>query len=258
MTFEQRSGSPPVEPAPVSSATAGLLAGMENAREPHEPVPLAVRLQILSTEHWSLLSSRSLAWNESFARAGMYLSTLSGGMVALALVAGVEKFGDAFFMFAIVILPVILFVGVATFARLGGSNYHDAIAVTGMNRIRAAYLEIAPELAPYFVMGVHDDPPGIGITMAVPPRTAPIVHLIAATPSLVSVLNSVVAGVVAGILASRITGAEGPAFAVAVVGFVVVLIAHTVYARRAVARGQAGTRPMFPTPAAVEPASGEG
>ena len=41
------------------------------------PHPSTVRLQILTTEHWSLLASRGLAWNESFSRAGMYLSTLS-------------------------------------------------------------------------------------------------------------------------------------------------------------------------------------
>ena len=258
MTFEQRIGGLPVEPMPLGLPAASLPSGAGTTAGVREPVPAALRLQILSTEHWSLLSSRSLAWNESFARAGMYLSTLSGGMVALALVAGVEKFGDAFFMFAIVILPVILFVGVATFARLGGSNYHDAITVTGMNRIRAAYLELAPELAPYFVMGVHDDPPGIGITMAVPPRTPPLVHLIAATSFLVAVLNSVVAGVIAGIVAARVVGGEGPALAVAVAGFVVVLIAHVMYARGAVARGQGETRPMFPTPTVPSRGSGEG
>ena len=31
----------------------------------------AVRLQILATEHWSLLASRGMTWNETFARAGM-------------------------------------------------------------------------------------------------------------------------------------------------------------------------------------------
>ena len=93
-----------------------------------------MRLQILATEHWSLLASRSLAWNESFTSAGMFLSTLSGVMVALALVAQVSAFGNAFVRFAVVILPVALFVGVTTFLRLDGSNYHDALCVAGINR----------------------------------------------------------------------------------------------------------------------------
>ena len=76
-----------------------------------EPTPVQIRLQILSTEHWSLLASRSLAWNESFSRAGMFLSTLSGAIVALSLIGGVDGFHDAFFVVALVVLPVDLFVG---------------------------------------------------------------------------------------------------------------------------------------------------
>jgi hypothetical protein len=33
-------------------------------------------LQILTTEHWSLLTARSLANNEAFTRGGMFLSFL--------------------------------------------------------------------------------------------------------------------------------------------------------------------------------------
>ena len=110
--------------------------------------PASMRLQILSTEHWSLLASRSLAWSESFSRAGMFLATLSGAIVALALVAQATDFGDGFLLTAMVILPVVLFVGTATVVRLGDSNYHDAICVIGMNRIRHAYLELAPSWSP--------------------------------------------------------------------------------------------------------------
>ena len=42
-------------------------------------------VQILSTEHWSLLASRSLAYNEAFTRGGMFLTFLSASIVALAL-----------------------------------------------------------------------------------------------------------------------------------------------------------------------------
>ena len=33
-------------------------------------------VQILATEHWSLLASRSLAYNEAFTRGGMFLAFL--------------------------------------------------------------------------------------------------------------------------------------------------------------------------------------
>jgi len=200
MTFEQRSAGPPPEPAP-SPVVGSVAPGSA-------PTPVQLRLQILSTEHWSLLASRGLAWNESFSRASMYLSTLSGSIVALSLIGGIDGFHDAFFVAALVLLPVDLFVGIGTWLRMGATNYHDAVAVFGMNRIRAAYLEMAPDLAPYFVMGIHDDAPGVGITMAVPPGTAPIVHLIAGTPTLVMVLNAVVAGALTALVLFRFAATD--------------------------------------------------
>jgi len=209
----------------------------------------AMRLQILSTEHWSLLASRSLAWNESFSRAGMFLTTLTGAIVALALVAQASSFGDGFTLFALVILPVVLLIGVATWIRLGASNYHEAQCVIGMNRIRAAYLEMAPDLAPYFVMGVHDDAPGVGITMAVPPGTAPIVHLIAGTPTLVMVLNAVVAGALTALVLFRFAATDSiVTLAGALLVAVAVLAGQMISARSKIRRGQMALQPMFPTP----------
>jgi hypothetical protein len=212
----------------------------------------AMRLQILATEHWSLLASRSLAWNESFSRAGMFLSTLSGAIVALALVAQASAFGDGFTLFALVILPVVFFVGVATFIRLGAANYHDALCVIGMNRIRAAYLELAPDLERYFVMSGHDDPRGVGISMGSPyAGRLPLVHLIAATPMVVVTLNSVVAGTIAAVVALR-SGAVGPAvLAVGALGFVLAVVGHLAYARSNITRNQGRSQPMFPTPPAT-------
>jgi hypothetical protein len=234
MTFEQRSSGLAAEPGPTSGAAT---------------TPVQVRLQILSTEHWSLLASRSLAWNESFTRAGMFLSTLSGAIVALSLIGGVDGFSDAFRNVALVILPVVLFVGVGTWLRMAAANYHDAMTVYGMNRIRAAYLEIAPELAPYFVMGTHDDQAGIGITMAVPPGTAPWVHLVAGTPSLVIALNGVIAGAIAALAAIQFLTLPGPvALAIAIVAAAILIVIEVQFAQRNIRRGQHAIQPMFPTP----------
>jgi len=248
MTFEQRSAGPPPEPAP--SPVAGSVAPGS------APTPVQLRLQILSTEHWSLLASRGLAWNESFSRASMYLSTLSGSIVALSLIGGIDGFRDAFFVAALVLLPVDLFVGIGTWLRMGATNYHDAVAIFGMNRIRAAYLEIAPDLAPYFVMGVHDDAPGVGITMAVPPGTAPIIHLIAGTPTLVMVLNGVVAGALTALVLFRFASTDSfvtlaGALLVAIGG----LAGQMVSARSKIRRAQLALQPMFPTPTGDGPRS---
>ena len=240
MTFERNPGPPP-EPGPTPV--------VGSASPDAAPTPVQIRLQILSTEHWSLLASRSLAWNESFSRAGMYLSTLSGSIVALSLIVGVDGFSDAFFVVALVVLPVALFVGLGTWLRMGATNYHDAITVAGMNRIRAAYLEIAPDLAPYFVMGVHDDAAGIGVTMAVPPGTPTFVHLIAGTPTLVTVLNGVVAGAIAALVLHRLApGNLLPIVAGGLLVAVLVLLWQLNSARTKIRRGQNAVRAMFPTP----------
>ena len=240
MTFEQRSTATPAEPAPIAAPQTVAAGG---------PTPVQIRLQILSTEHWSLLASRGLAWNETFTRVSMYLSTLSFAVVSLGLIAGVDKFSDVFFVFALVVLPVVLFVGIATFLRMGAANYHDAIAVIGMNRIRGAYLEIAPDLEPYFVMGVHDDPPGVVRTMAVPPNVRPILHVISAAPFVVNVLNSVVGGAIAAIVGARILQLDlWPTLVVGVVGFALVLFAQLIYIRGNIRLLTGGIRPMFPTP----------
>ena len=244
MTFERSSVPPEAHQPPFATdPPAGTPTPAGGS------TPVQIRLQILSTEHWSLLASRSLAWNESFTRASMFLSTLSGSIVALSLIGGVDGFNDPFFVVALVVLPVDLFVGIGTWLRMGAANYHDAITVAGMNRIRAAYLEIAPDLAPYFVMGVHDDAPGIGTTMAVPPGTAPFVHLIAGTPTLVMVLNAIVAGAIAAIAVFRLAASDALmtvliAFAIAAA----VLAAEMSSARRKIGKSQRALVPMFPTP----------
>jgi hypothetical protein len=214
------------------------------------PASAQMRLQILSTEHWSLLASRSLAWNESFARAGMFLTTLSGAMVALALVAQASAFNADFVLFALVVLPVTLFVGVATFLRMGASNWHDAQCVLGMNRIRGAYLEIAPELAKYFVMSPHDDPAGVGVTMAMQPATPFYVHMIAGTPNVVLVLNGVLAGVIAALIGLQVGLLAGVAILLGATAALITIALHVRYAISAVRAGQQGVQPLFPSPPA--------
>jgi hypothetical protein len=244
MTFERNAGPPP-EPAPTPAPQE--IVG--SATPSTGPTPVQIRLQILSTEHWSLLASRSLAWNESFSRAGMYLSTLSGALVALGLIGGVDGFHDAFFIVALAVLPVVLFVGIGTWFRMGATNYHDALTVTGMNRIRGAYLEIAPDLAPYFVMGVHDDRVGIGMTMAVPPGTPTVVHLVAGTPTLVIVLNGIVSGAILAVAVLHFTALDGAIVVVGAIALTMVVIAvQLLIARRNIGRLQRMLEPLFPTP----------
>ena len=240
MSFERpiAGGGPGAEPAPtpVLSDTSTSDGG----------ITPALKLQILSTEHWSLLASRSLAWNESFSRAGMFLSALSGAIVALALVAQATEFGEGFRLFALVILPVVLFIGIGTNLRMGISNYHDARCVIGMNRIRAGYMELAPELKRHFVMGTTDDFVGVNETMGLQPQTSIVVQMVASTPLLVTVINAVLVASIVALLVLQAGGTTILALAFGALGFVATLAVFTWYANRDIKRAIAMNPPLFP------------
>ncbi len=87
--------------------------------------PEALRVQILATEHWSLLATRSMTYGEVFSRASIFLTVVSSSVVALALVAQTTDFGDGFYVFALLVLPVVLFIGVATYVRLIDTQIED-------------------------------------------------------------------------------------------------------------------------------------
>ena len=210
----------------------------------------AQRLQILSTEHWSLLATRSLAWNEVFARASTYLSALAGAIVALALVGQGSQFGTNFLVFGIVILPVVLVLGVTTHVRMGESNAYEAQCVVGMNRIRHGYLELAPDLAPYFVMSSHDDARGIAITEGIQAGGPQVLHLFASTPAVISVVNSVVAAAFTSLVGELAGATSGFVLATAVIAFAAALTAHLRYGRRNFARTRIWT-PLFPEDSAA-------
>ena len=175
-----------MEPLPPPSVLGG-----DGAPGPHA-------LQILSTEHWSLLSSRSLGYTESMSRVSMFIAALSSAVVALALVAQATDFGTGFHAFALVLLPVVWFLGAVTIVRLGQLNREDAIWVQGMNRIRHAYLEVAPELEQYFVTSKHDDPRGV-LASSMAMTEIGRFQMFVAAPGVVAALDSVVAGAIAGI-----------------------------------------------------------
>jgi hypothetical protein len=71
---------------------------------PRTDVPEAVRVHILSTEHWSLLATRSITYGAIYSRATIFLTVVSAAVVALALAAEATEFGDRFYVFALLVL----------------------------------------------------------------------------------------------------------------------------------------------------------
>ena len=139
----------------------------------------------------------------------MFLTILTGTVVALALVAQATSFGQGFVVFAMLLLPILLFVGLATFVRLGEINTEDVVWVQGMNRLRRAYLELDPGIAPYLMSGSTEDVQGVLQTYGAPAGTQPTLrenftHALVTTPAMIGFVNCVVAGVLGGLVFAQL------------------------------------------------------
>jgi hypothetical protein len=220
------------------------------AEAPVAPVSVAGSLPVLTTEHWSLLATRSLTYSESFSRLSALLSLISGATVALALFAQVDHFGPTFRLVAIPILVVVLITGLSTFVRLGELNRDDIQWVIGMNRLRRAYVKAHPEIEPYLVTSVNDDAAGIFQTMNIVPgggRIARTLHGISTLPVLVAILDGVIGGALAGVICATAGLPPTASILIAVaVGFVII-VALALVGRRAIRRLTASRQPHFPT-----------
>ena len=239
MSFERGLGLG-AEPAPPTASPAGT-----DGDGPTESVPASVKLQILATEHSSLLATRGMHWNEVFSRAGMYLSVLYGAVVALALVAQATAFGVEFTVFALLLLPVVLFIGVATMVRIDQANYEDIRLVLGMNRIRRGYVEMAPDLADRFVTGITDDEEGVYATLGGSPSAIPVVDVLASTPGMLMIVNAVVAAALGALVALTLNFGVTGAVVAGIVSFVLFVGAMSWYGYRVFQRGSADLQARY-------------
>jgi hypothetical protein len=173
--------------APVSADMAG----------DHPFGPYAA--QILATEHWSLLAARTLVWNEAMSRANVFLTVLSAAIIALALLADATGFGRQTTTLALVLLPVVLLLGVATYVRQVQINNEEFKLVLAMNRLRNAYLKLEPGLEPYLTTGHHDDEHGLVATYMLdhPSRRWLLVHFMINTPTIVATVDAALAAAIA-------------------------------------------------------------
>jgi len=72
--------------------------------------------------------------------------------------------------------------------------------------------------------------------------------MIAGTPTVVMILDSVLAGAIAAIATLRVGAAPSTALLVGVLGFAIATVAQSWYSRQSIAKAQAGHHPLFPTP----------
>jgi lipopolysaccharide export LptBFGC system permease protein LptF len=216
------------------------------------PSDAALRMQILSTEHWSLLATRSLTYSEAFSRVAMFISVLSGAMIAIALVAQADRFGTTFAVISILILVTVLLVGLVTIGRVMAVGHDDLLWVIGMNRIRNAYLELHPELEKYFVAGRYDDWPGIATTMRlnkVPQRGFKgLWHGLQTLPGMLGSIVSIVAAALVGLVARELGASPVACVLIAVVAFLITNVLLAIWGFKGISGFWKELAPKFPQP----------
>ena len=218
---------------------------------PRDPA-VSEKLQILATEHWSLIAARSLAYQESLGRVNMFLAILSGAVIALALIAQADHFGHTFIVVAIFMLAVVFFVGAATIRRLQMLNRDDYHMVLGMNRLRRAYFDLHPDVEPYFITGSHDDLLGalrtLGLDTATAAGLGSFFHGFVVLPGMVGVIVASVAAAIGGLAAA---GFGAPPYADILAGAAAFLVSEAIIVttlRRSFRRFGPSIEPRFPTP----------
>jgi hypothetical protein len=124
-------------------------SGNLDARAGGEPRPAAV--SVITTEHFTLQGARASTIAEATGRATMFLSSIAGGLVALGLIATATHVGTAFFVFGLIVLPTLGFVGIVTFERAVQSGIEDLGYARRIALLRGYYFDAAPELEPYLM-----------------------------------------------------------------------------------------------------------
>lgn len=212
-------------------------------------------LQILTTEHWSLLTARSLVYNETFARGGMFLAFLSATLLVLGLISTATGFSDAFLSVAAIVLALDLFIGLASLGRISGASNEDIRYLQGMNRLRHAYHEMVPGLEGYFITSHHDDvnsvlshygPAGMSSVRGV-------LHGFTTMPGMIAVICSAVAGGFVAILVLLATHDPVAAGVAGLLGFLASFVTAVVWAMRAVAAFVSSVESKFPAPESRPP-----
>jgi uncharacterized protein YciI len=251
----------PVEPSSAArhpTSISGVPAPTTTPVSDGEKLPVALQLQVIGMEQWALLSTRSLTWTESFSRASMFLATLSGAIVGLALAAQATSFGRGFLWFALVVLAVVLLVGLATYARLVAVNGEDVLWVQGLNRLRHACLDLAPGMERYFVAASHDDQAGVLRTFGAAPHVPGLYHhVFVTTPALVGVIDALLAASLVATVTLLAGLAPEWSIVLALATFLVGVVAFSVYQLRSFAGRRHLHAVAFPTPASAPAEAGQ-
>jgi hypothetical protein len=187
---------------------------MTHAHDQSQPTEIddPTFLTALVTEHFVLQTARSIGTGEATSRGGLYVATLSSGLVATGFASGKPYFAPILAG----VLVVVLLLGLITFARLVEISREDLQRLRDIHVVHQYYGSLSPSARAYFKRIDVDDVSEVIETQY--RRHSPWLILTSAA-SLVAILNSVVFGAGLAVLAGGLTGGFHPwDIAVAVAG----------------------------------------
>jgi hypothetical protein len=167
----------------------------------------------------------------------MFMGSVSGGLIALGLVATATRLGTAFYAFGLVLLPLLAFVGVLSFERTLQSGIEDYGYARRIARLRAYYFDQAPELLSYIL----NAPP----TQHLPELGLPRSRWQGwrSIAGMVAVITGALAGSAAGLLAA-VASNHSLAAALSAGAAVGIAIVWTLMRRQVAAWTQASSAPL--------------
>ncbi|TDL36301.1 hypothetical protein [Arthrobacter nitrophenolicus] len=214
----------------------------------HEPVPPAVRAQLLATEHWGLLASRSTTQSEVLTRISMFLTFTSASIVSVALVGQATRFSEAFVLLAVVVLFIDVAMGLLTQVRVMNVGNEDLMYVTAMNRLRAAYVDLDPGVAPYLLAAHHDDEAGSARTYFFFGNRSALSHVAGSSMIFMTTANAALIAILSGLLLTLFGAGMTAAIIVGAACGVAFVAAWSVYGYRSYAGIWRRFAPLSPTP----------
>ncbi|MET0976530.1 MAG: hypothetical protein ABWX82_12760 [Leifsonia sp.] len=213
------------------------------------PVPVAVRVQILATEHWGLLASRSTAQAEVLTRIAIYFTLVSAGLVSISLLGQATAYAAPFAPASLAVLGFLWVIGMITQLRVINVADEDLMYVLAMNRLRGAYVDIDPGVQKYFFASIHDDEEGMRQTYAFLRRRGAS-QVAGSSMIVIIVVNSAILGLFVGGLIATLSGLNAVAI---VVGAVVAVAGVLLFLRlgyRGFRRSLSSYEPLKRTPGA--------
>jgi hypothetical protein len=160
------------------------------------PDPRSAAVSFVTTEHFTLQGARSSTIAESVGRATMFLTSVSGGLIALGLVATAAHIGTTFYAFGLVLLPTLTFVGLLTSERALQSGMEDYGYAVRIARLRAYYFDYAPEVIPYLASVSAKE------RLAIQGLREGVWQLFRSVTGIIDVITAVLAGSTAGLAAA--------------------------------------------------------